>query len=465
MIEGRRDEPPERPDWPAVAIGVAVCAIAYYLIDHGFAVSSYLETPQEQTVELDDLVAEGNAGRRIGFLMLATLGTAGCVFPARRAFRWTPAIAVLFAFHVGWCYASVVWADDRPLTIRRFGVLTFLVLAAVGIARRLSAREVCWLVMGVGLAHWAIGLFAECALGTFRPWGAEYRFAGTIHPNNQGVQLAGVALAACCLAKSVRRGRLALIAIAAVAALFLWLTKSRTSCAGLALGVLIIWLPSASQAWKAVAFVFAPTAAVALLLLAYLLNWNAADRIASVALMGRGEEAETLTGRVPLWREVLTYIEERPWLGYGYGGFWNVPRMRRISENQGWQIAHSHSAYLETVLNVGVIGAVVLFGAILLTFVTATRAHVRSGDPGFRFISGFTAFAALYSTTDAVFAQPGFASLVQFATVVLAASTGPTSRSAPSVQRALPAYSVEEAGRRVSPEGNRMNRRESAPHI
>ncbi len=426
---------PHTTPWFRLALAVVVCAAAYYFIDHGFTVSQYLETLEEQTLELDELVAQGNSGRRAGFALLGLLGLAGCLMPGRRDFRAVSFCSAMLAAYFVWCYTSVLWTDDLALTTRRFGVLTFLILAMLGLCRQLTARDICWLVLGVSSLHLLIGILAELKLGTLRPWMDEYRFAGTIHPNNQGVQLAGMALAAICLAADVRRGRGWLWALALVAGVFLILTKSRTSCAGLILALIVIWLPKSSRFCKACVYVFLPFLASTALLVAFLLNLNAAEKISSIALMGRGEEAGTLTGRIPLWIELSSYVEDQPLCGYGYGSFWNVARMRRISESQGWQIAHSHSAFLETILNLGVIGACFLFAATCAAWLIAMYRYLKTDDPGYRFVCGFTAFAGLYSTTDAVFAQPGYPTLIWLAGLSIVACSRSASRrpaSAPS---------------------------------
>jgi O-antigen ligase len=70
-----------------------------------------------------------------------------------------------------------------------------------------------------------------------------------------------------------------------------------------------------------------------------------------------GEDA-TLTGRTQLWAYVGTMIQERPWLGYGYEGFWRGMGSEgaRIWRAIGWQAPHAHSGYLELLLTFGWIG-------------------------------------------------------------------------------------------------------------
>ena len=56
--------------------------------------------------------------------------------------------------------------------------------------------------------------------------------------------------------------------------------------------------------------------------------------------------------------------EARPWLGYGYGGFWTPERLERVSLDQGWIVPHAHNTYLDEELALGVVGCVLYAGAL-----------------------------------------------------------------------------------------------------
>lgn len=69
----------------------------------------------------------------------------------------------------------------------------------------------------------------------------------------------------------------------------------------------------------------------------------------------------TLTGRVPLWELVISEIYKRPWLGYGYQGFWLgwEGESKYIWKYIAWEPPHSHNGFLEILLAFGFIGLVV----------------------------------------------------------------------------------------------------------
>lgn len=78
----------------------------------------------------------------------------------------------------------------------------------------------------------------------------------------------------------------------------------------------------------------------------------------------------TLTGRVPLWQGLMPIIAEKPYLGYGYkaafGGYFSPVHEVWVSE--GWEPTHAHNGILQTWLDLGLVGVVVLvFGYIRAT--------------------------------------------------------------------------------------------------
>lgn len=74
-------------------------------------------------------------------------------------------------------------------------------------------------------------------------------------------------------------------------------------------------------------------------------------------LVGR---SSNLTGRTEIWALVLSFVPQRPILGYGHSGFWLGASRESYVINRimrGWVI-YSHNGYLEMLLNLGIIGLV-----------------------------------------------------------------------------------------------------------
>jgi O-antigen ligase len=144
----------------------------------------------------------------------------------------------------------------------------------------------------------------------------------------------------------------------AVGLVFLLLTRSRSSIIGLGVGLLIYFLVTRSiqfKIWLLLGF----GAVSVMLYFVGLLN-------PIVDLLSRsGEGSENLTGRIPLWQECWDFAKAHLFVGYGYQDFWTPHHIDYFSAKFHWAISAAHSAYLEALLTLGLVG-VVLHTAVLV---------------------------------------------------------------------------------------------------
>lgn len=78
-----------------------------------------------------------------------------------------------------------------------------------------------------------------------------------------------------------------------------------------------------------------------------------------ITMLGRNPN---LTTRVPMWEELLAMVKN-PIVGYGWEGFWLGVRREIVFEK--WGVWNAHNGYLETYLNLGLVGLFFLVGWIL----------------------------------------------------------------------------------------------------
>ncbi|MEX0326951.1 MAG: O-antigen ligase family protein [Puniceicoccaceae bacterium] len=88
------------------------------------------------------------------------------------------------------------------------------------------------------------------------------------------------------------------------------------------------------------------------------------DQLRSAFFSATGRD-EYLSGRDELWRVVTLEIMESPVVGNGFGAFWTEGKGRELV--QTWNPRQSHNAYLDVMLDLGVIGLLV----VLLLFPVA----------------------------------------------------------------------------------------------
>jgi O-antigen ligase len=152
---------------------------------------------------------------------------------------------------------------------------------------------------------------------------------------------------------------------------------------------------------------------------------------------------ETFTGRGRLWDRLLNF-DTNPVFGVGFESFWLGDRLKTLWAEYWWQPNEAHNGYLETYLNLGVVGLAMLVGVIIAAFRKASLALAR-GDEFGRFRLGFLIGVVVYNWTEA-----GFRGLdpVWFVFFIIAmAYPNPQSESAAPITRtASDAEAAELAG-------------------
>ncbi|MBW3540798.1 MAG: O-antigen ligase family protein [Planctomycetes bacterium] len=348
----------------------------------------------------------GNAQRRAAFLALAAFAFVLLTLPARRRLRFDTLPAVALVLYVGWCGLSTAWADDPEMSVRRVVVFYCVAIAALAIARQLSLRQLMSAAAVLSTLFLLYGIAAELAQGTLRPWSGEYRFAGTQHPNTQGLNLAVLCLSTFCLARGERRRWILLWGLFSMGLAFLVLTKSRTALAGLVVALTAIWTVRTPARAKS-GYVAAAVWLLAAGALAGVIAGADLERQAGKwLLLGRDEQASSLSGRLPIWTELVTWIEDRPLAGYGYDSFWTAERIDSVSSEVEWPVREAHSSYIELVLSVGLIGAVLLISAVIAGLRRAAAAFAATARIEHGFVLGLLALGLVDGLTESAMTFP-----------------------------------------------------------
>ena len=205
-----------RPLW----IALFVLGLAFFMAEHDLGKSS-LEQFALSEEEMVTAVETGAAHRQLAFLAIGGLGLFFLTRKTGQTLDFDHPLALLALAYVAWCLASLAWSTDFSLTSKRLAVLVLCFLGVLGISRRLTDGDLCTLALALTGVFTAIGLAAEMALGNFRPWLADYRFGGTLHPNGQGVYCAILCLAAVCKALDATERKPLFVALAAAGAVLL----------------------------------------------------------------------------------------------------------------------------------------------------------------------------------------------------------------------------------------------------
>jgi O-antigen ligase len=250
-------------------------------------------------------------------------------------------------------------------------------MAAAAVAKSFSYRDLLLFTFVSGIATVVGGLVSELALGTFHPFEAEYRFAGFMHPNFTSWNCSLCLIAIVALARNKPRLVRKAYTFAFVGVTgFLLLTKSRGALAAAVLGLLTYSILASSRRR-----IFTVAYATATIVCAVFLfgGPNTGAPLAQALLLGRTDDAATLTGRTPFWEnELLPHFMESPIAGYGYDSFWTASRyLNHASAAAGdWFFPDSHNTLIEIALGLGAVGLVLY----ITVFAVAMHRSVRASD-------------------------------------------------------------------------------------
>jgi O-antigen ligase len=91
------------------------------------------------------------------------------------------------------------------------------------------------------------------------------------------------------------------------------------------------------------------------------------------SLLGLIGKDETLTGRTDMWPFVWEKIWQRPWLGYGYSGFWQGwdSEAASIWYAMGWQAPNAHNGFMDLWLDLGLLGVLIYFLGVSISLFRA----------------------------------------------------------------------------------------------
>ena len=306
----------------------------------------------------------GSDPRVLGMWVLAYAGAVGLLLDAvlrqRQRLRVPPEVVAFLLLAA----TSVLWSVAPALTLRRSVGLLGTVIVGVALAQCLGVlglfdalRRAMTIVAVSSLLLYLSGSSAalDSIHGTLR--------GVVITKNSLGFFMALGLLA--CVAGALMDGsrmRSALLsAVPMVAALAL--TDSKT-------GLVIAAVVGVSAA--IVLLGRRRSGPLALTALALLACAGAAVLAPSVTLAGSAAligEDTTLTGRDEIWEESLLAAGAKPYLGHGYGAFWEASdAAERIRARVLWEVPHAHSGPLDVLLDLGVVG-VVLAAAVVLGLV------------------------------------------------------------------------------------------------
>jgi exopolysaccharide production protein ExoQ len=360
----------------------------------------------EDATVMDEGLGAAQFGRVVGLCFLMAAGCL-CVLTTRDEVRvrWD-GLSYLMMAGLVWGCASVLWSVEPGTTAR--ALVRVLVYAGVAFAmvRRFGPRGLCYVLMIMLGGSVLTAVLFEIGTGGFRPWQADYRLTGTMHSNVLAVQASVIVIIAYAFAVRQKPRKVLWWTIFVVGFAIVYLTKARTALitvmAGMA-AVHIVGRPA--QNWILVGSATAALIAAALLgaTMCGLLDGRESHEIAS---LGRTDDAGDLTGRVPLWNYIWKQSAGHRLLGFGWGAFWTTDRTVAADDALQWYPRHSHNAYIQIIVNLGIIGLIAALIVSLWSFIRYKRLIVATGLPEYSALAAIIIGMFVNGCAESVFVMP-----------------------------------------------------------
>lgn len=353
----------------------------------------------------EDFEANVNAAplqKKIGFLGLAVIGIY-CFLTVPKGVRVGSASVILacsaFLF---WVSVSTFWSADRTQTVRELIRIVVYVFSAVSIVMRFPARDVIKIMIVCMIVSVLTVYIGEIAAGTFRPWASDFRLHGTIHSSALAHHALVMALGAAALAINSPK-KLSWQILLAFALITIVFSKTRGGFAATIIGLIVIqslrFKPQTNLLIGVTFILFISSVIIA----AGLGGPQVWKRLGNTIALGRSEGVSTLTGRLPLWEVIWNDSHDTQIFGAGYGAFWTTKRTYSLSGFLEWFPRHSHNAYLETIVDLGFVGLILLIAIIITSFTVAIRSYLTTQNAVFAFVAGFVAAGIIDGFVEVIF--------------------------------------------------------------
>lgn len=288
--------------------------------------------------------------------------------------RWKKALYVLSKDRFIWvllllAVVSIVWSFEPSITLKNSITLIGSSLFGLYLATRYSLKQ------QLHLLGWTFGIVVvlsfvfAVALPKYGIMGGVHagKWRGVfLHKNGLGARMVTSSTIFLLLTFDTNRNRWIVGGCLGLSILLLILSVSTSSLLNLVMVIaacLIFWM-----LWLRYHIMIPALIAIATIGGSFYF-WLKVN--AEVLFSSLGKDT-SLTGRGDLWPLVLEMIWKQPWLGYGYGGFWNglEGESGYIWYAAGWSPTHPHQGFLALWLDLGLLGLSIFLLGLGRSFLT-----------------------------------------------------------------------------------------------
>src|SRR6476469_2181943 len=162
-----------------------------------------------------------------------------------------------------------------------------------------------------------------------------------------------------------------------------YLVSANKSGSALVITIILIIAVSSLNFLKKLSFQWAFTAIICFLVVSIIMTVFVVDNLEDIIVGGLGKDL-TLTGRTEFWPQLMAAVNQRPWFGYGYDGFFQQDKLGAgtpayfIYTPNGFQPKNPHNGGIGILLAFGWPGLILMMTSLLLNLAYAVRYLSRS---------------------------------------------------------------------------------------
>lgn len=274
----------------------------------------------------------------------------------------------LFFFYM---LMSISWSDYQGISFKRWlravgDIIIVLVILTEHDEREAVERLLrrCAIIL-IPLSVLFIKYFRYIGVA-FDPWGESFMYVGvTQHKNHLGQLCAFLGIFLIWRILKARPKIILLDVLLVIPMIYLlFIIDSITSLVVFIVGIVILFFDQFLKSDlrrinRAVIGVF-----LGLVVLQVLLVSFAGDSLLS-HFFSVTHRSETLTDRVPLWKDLIQMVSKQPFTGKGFGGFWLSDQITVLWNKYPWGPLAAHNGYIDIFLDLGIIGLLIFFLAII----------------------------------------------------------------------------------------------------
>lgn len=362
----------------------------------------------------------------IGVLCWVVIIAAARLIRSAEAPRFGSDTWALVIFYV-YAVASVLWTDMSAASVMKSAALAITSLGAFTLATRCRLQDVIY--------DFNLGLFvlnlASIAVVIVRPdigiasgWSQVGNWQGVFESKQSLGVLGGMAMFFSGYLW-LTRGASWLFALSFLAALACTVGSESRGGGGLALLACVCVFVAGRSRNVAKLLAFAPLGIMTIAsVMTFYLYATGADAFQI------GDSRIDFTERTYIWQHALSYLDQRPLLGFGINGFWtNGDIYIAFERAHGWVLDNFHSGYVAILTEFGLVGYA-MFGICTMLFGVRLGQAIDSDEmERSRVVAliGFMALAYQIDVTETMFMR----STSSIATLILACAFNAALRFAP----------------------------------